>query len=96
MKKVASFNVQETVNSSDTAKLSTSSIWNTKGYLGVWDQSADLTTNYQFTYQPYFVTPDGVKVEGTITRTVNTQDNHYYNTFEKSEENPGIYRIDNK
>lgn len=94
VKKVASFNVQETVNNSNTEKLTTSSIWGIKGYLGVWDQSADLKTNYEFTYQPYFVTPDGVKVEGATIRTVNTQNNHYYNTFDKSEENPGIYRID--
>lgn len=95
VKKVASFKVQESVDS-DTVTLTTSSLWDAKGFLGVWDQSSDLKEDYVFTYQPYFTTLDGVKVEGETTRTVNTQDNHYYGTFDQGDNNTGIYRIDNK
>lgn len=95
VKKVASFKVQESVDS-DTVTLTTSSLWNVKGFLGVWDQSSDLKENYEFTYQPYFITLDGVKVEGETTRTVDTQDNHYYGTFDQGDNNTGIYRIDSK
>lgn len=92
-KTVASFKVQNSVDSVTTT-ITTNSIWGVKGFLGVWDQTSDLKEDYEFAYQPYFITPDGVKVEGTITRTVNTQDNHYYGTFDQGENNPGIYRID--
>lgn len=95
VKKVASFKVQESVDS-DTVTLTTSSLWDVKGFLGVWDQSSDLKENYEFTYQPYYITLDGVKVDGETTRTVNTQDNHYYGTFDQGDNNTGIYRIDSK
>ena len=52
--------------------------------------------NYEFSYQAYFITPDGITVNGNITRTVNTQNNHYYNTFDQIEGNLGIYRIDSE
>ncbi len=95
-KTTASFKVVDTVGDTSTTTLTTSSIWGVKGFLGVWDQSSDLETNYEFSYQPYFVTPDGVTVNGTTTRTVNTQNNHYYNTFDQTADNLGIYRIDSK
>lgn len=93
-KTVASFTVTNTVDSTATTKLTTTSIWGVKGYLGVWDQTSSLATNFEFSYQPYFVTPDGITVNGKTTRTVNTQDKHYYNTFEQSESNLGIYKVD--
>lgn len=93
-KTAASFKVQDSVNSGNSVTITTNSIWGVKGFLGIWDQSADLKAEYVFSYQPYFVTPDGVKVSGNKTRTVNTQNNHYYNTFDQGEDNPGIYRID--
>lgn len=95
-KTTASFKVVDTVGDTSTTTLTTSSIWGVKGFLGVWDQSSDLKENYEFSYQPYFVTPDGVTVNGTTTRTVNTQNNHYYNTFDQTADNLGIYRIDSK
>lgn len=95
-KTTASFKVIDTVGDTTTTTLTTSSIWGVKGFLGVWDQSSDLKENYEFSYQPYFVTPDGVTVNGTTTRTVNTQNNHYYKTFEQTADNLGIYRIDSK
>lgn len=95
VKKVASFKVQESVDS-DTVTLTTSSLWDVKGFLGVWNQSSDLKENYEFTYQPYYTTLDGVKIDGETTRTVNTQDNHYYGTFDQGDNNTGIYRIDSK
>lgn len=95
-KTTASFTVVDTVGDTTTTTLTTSSIWGVKGFLGVWDQSSDLKANYEFSYQPYFVTPDGVIVNGTTTRTVNTQNNHYYNTFDQTADNLGIYRIDSK
>ena len=95
-KTTASFKVVDTVGDTTTTTLTTSSIWGVKGFLGVWDQSSDLKENYEFSYQPYFVTPDGVTVNGTTTRTVNTQNNHYYKTFEQTADNLGIYRIDSK
>ena len=39
------------------------------GFLPVW-QPPELPSGDSFTYQPYFVTPDGVKVSGLLTRTV--------------------------
>ena len=95
-KTTASFKIVDTVGDTTTTTLTTSSIWGVKGFLGVWDQSSDLKENYEFSYQPYFVTPDGITVEGTTTRTVNTQNNHYYKTFEQTTDNLGIYRIDSK
>lgn len=95
-KTTASFKVVDTVGDTTTTTLTTSSIWGVKGFLGVWDQSSDLKENYEFSYQPYFVTPDGVTINGTTTRTVNTQNNHYYKTFEQTADNLGIYRIDSK
>mgnify|MGYP000618080713 CR=1 FL=1 len=95
-KTTASFKVVDTVDSTNTITLTTSSIWNVKGFLGVWDQSSDLKENYEFSYQPYFITPDGITVSGNTTRTVNTQNNHYYNTFDQTADNLGIYRIDSK
>lgn len=93
-KTVATFKVQDTVGGT-TETLSTQSIWNVKGFLGVWDQTNDLKEDLEFSYQPYFETPDGVTVYGKTTRSVYTQDNHYYGTFEQNVENPGIYRVDN-
>lgn len=95
-KTTASFKVVDTVGDTTTTTLTTSSIWGVKGFLGVWDQSSDLKENYEFSYQAYFITPDGITVNGNITRTVNTQNNHYYNTFDQIEGNLGIYRIDSE
>ena len=90
----AAFKVVNSVDDENTVTLTTKSIWKINGYLGVWNQTQDLGTNVEFTYQPYFVTPDGVEVVGTTVRSVNTQDNHYYGTFEKTDDNTGIYCID--
>jgi hypothetical protein len=94
-KQTASYKVESTVDSSKNTTLTTTSLFGGKGYLVVWDQSSSLAENYQFQYTPYWVTPDGVTVNGAVTRTVNTQNKHYYGTFDQTESNLGIYRIDN-
>ena len=73
-----------------------------KGYLGIWDQSTTLKPDLTFSYQPYVVTPDGIKVYGAMTRTVYTQGNYFDDTcrFEgtvtikdQTRTNKGIYRV---
>lgn len=93
MKQVSKVTVQASAAQGETT-ITTQTAFGVKGFLGVWDQSEDLKEDYEFTYRPYFVTPDGVKVSGPVTRLVNTGDKHYYNTFDKSDDNAGIYRID--
>lgn len=46
------------------------------GYLGVRKYTGSVEPNQTITFTPYFVTPDGVKVTGTVTRTVATNDGY--------------------
>lgn len=46
------------------------------GYLGVRKYTGSVESNQTITFTPYFVTPDGVKVTGTVTRTVATNDGY--------------------
>ena len=55
------------------------------GLLAVW-QPPTLPSADSFTYQPYFVTPDGVTVYGKLTRTVVMGDRTVHGQFEA----PGI------
>lgn len=62
----------------------------TRGYLGVWDANKALESmNTQFSYQAYWTTPDGVTVNGTVIRSVDTGDNTYQNF-----QTPGITYTD--
>ena len=47
------------------------------GYLGVWDATDELSTDNNFSFHAYVVTPDGVTVKGFKTRTIHTGDLSY-------------------
>ena len=92
------FEIRGTKNKDLTVK----SIWGADGYLGIWDQSTTLKPDLTFSYQPYVVTPDGIKVYGAMTRTVYTQGNYFDDTFrfegtvkinDQTHTNKGIYRV---
>lgn len=93
MRQVSKVTVQASAAQGETT-ITTQTAFGVKGFLGVWDQTNVLKENYEFTYTPYFITPDGVKVVGRTVRLVNTGDKHYYNTFDQGDNNPGIYRKD--
>lgn len=46
------------------------------GYLGVRKYTGSVEPDQTIRFTPYFVTPDGVKVTGTVTRTVATNDGY--------------------
>ena len=47
------------------------------GYLGVWDATDELSTDNNFSFHAYVVTPDSVTVHGFKTRTIHTGDLSY-------------------
>ena len=47
------------------------------GYLGVWDATDELSTDNNFSFHAYVVTPDSVTVDGFKTRTIHTGDLSY-------------------
>ena len=88
-----SFKVQQKVNVSDTTTFTAKSAFGVpNGYLGVWDAGIELVINNNFSYTPYVVTPDGVTVTGTTSRTVYAGDVTYRNTLDNG---PGVYKVDN-
>lgn len=88
-----SFKVQQKVNVSDTTTFTAKSAFGVpNGYLGVWDAGIELVLNNNFSYTPYVVTPDGVTVTGTTSRTVYAGDVTYRNTLDNG---PGVYKVDN-
>ena len=48
-----------------------------KGYVGVWHPGVQAV-GAQFSFTPYFITPDGITVEGCFQRNVDTGDGMYY------------------
>ena len=87
-----SFKVQQKVNVSTMTTITAKSAFGVpNGYLGVWDAGIELVENNDFSYTPYVVTPDGVTVTGTTSRTVYAGDVTYRNTLDNG---PGVYRVD--
>ena len=87
-----SFTFQQEINTSAKTVITAKSAFGVPaGYLGVWNANEELTENNSFYYRPYVVTPDGVKVYGTTTRTVYTGDVTYRGTLD---EGPGVYKVD--
>lgn len=88
-----SFKVQQKVNVSTMTTITAKSAFGVpNGYLGVWDAGIELVENNDFSYTPYVVTPDGVTVTGTTSRTVYAGDVTYRNTLDNG---PGVYKVDN-
>ena len=58
---------------------------------GFFCSNEELKENNTFDYRPYVVTPDGVTVYGTTTRTVYTGDVTYRETLD---EGPGVHKVD--
>lgn len=89
-----SFIFQQEINTSAKTVITAKSAFGVPaGYLGVWNANEELTENNTFYYRPYVVTPDGVKVYGTTTRTVYTGDVTYRETLDKG---PGVYKVDSQ
>lgn len=87
-----SFAVQQQVNVSTKTVITAKTAFGVPtGYLGVWNAGEELTVDNNFTYRPYVVTPDGVTVYGTTTRTVYTGDVTYRGALD---EGPGIHKVD--
>lgn len=89
-----SFAVQQQINVSTKTVITAKTAFGVPtGYLGVWHAGEELTADNHFTYRPYVVTPDGVTVYGTTTRTVYTGDVTYRGTLD---EGPGVYKVDTR
>lgn len=87
-----SFTFQQEINTSAKTVITAKSAFGVPaGYLGVWNANEELKENNTFDYRPYVVTPDGVTVYGTITRTVYTGDVTYRETLD---EGPGVHKVD--
>ena len=87
-----SFAIQQQVNVSTKTVITAKTAFGVPtGYLGVWNAGEELTVDNNFTYRPYVVTPDGVTVYGTTTRTVYTGDVTYRGALD---EGPGIHKVD--
>lgn len=88
-----SFKLQQKVNVDEITTITAKSAFGvSNGYLGVWDAGVELEENNSFTFTPYVVTPDGVKVTGTTSRTVYAGDVTYRGTLD---EGPGVHKTDN-
>lgn len=87
-----SFTFQQEINTSAKTVITAKSAFGVPaGYLGVWNANEELKENNTFDYRPYVVTPDGVTVYGTTTRTVYTGDVTYRETLD---EGPGVHKVD--
>ena len=85
IKLAVSFKIIDTINSktdtikADTiAKASGFDDVNAKGYVAVWNPGV---ASKDFTFTPYFITPDAITVEGTNVRSVSVGNGTYQDTF---------------
>ena len=83
VKLAASYTIVDTLNGGREDKITAQNFGATKGYVAVWNP--DLAGK-DFTLVPYFVTPDGVTVEGAKIRTISWGDGTYVEGFKA----PGV------
>jgi hypothetical protein len=97
IKMAVSFTITDTVHgrtdkidATVVAGASFPGISDVRGYVTVLHPGVQ-ETEHEFVYTPYYITPDGVTVEGCFTRTANTGDGWYYEDDTGTFLEPGIH-----